>query len=109
LGLAVLQRLNRSPCSIHDRQVRARNGPSVSKYEPPSITVFTLTDVQDLSPRDIAVALGLIPETVRRLINRGFDRLTNAAKKEGLHFETRKLQTLIPLSDTDEEKENDDE
>ena len=42
MGLAVLQRLNRSPCSIHDRQVRARNGPSVSKYEPPSITVFTL-------------------------------------------------------------------
>jgi len=45
LGLAVLQRLNRSPCSIHDRQVRARNGPSVSKYEPPSITVFTLITV----------------------------------------------------------------
>ena len=43
MELAVLQGLNRRPGSIHDRKVRASNDPSVSKYEPPSITVFTLT------------------------------------------------------------------
>ena len=41
-NLTVMPGLNRRPCSIHDRQARASDDPSVSKYEPPSNTVFTL-------------------------------------------------------------------
>ena len=50
MRFVVLQGLSRRSCIIHDGQIKIEIGPSVSKYEPPSITVFTLNQALDLNP-----------------------------------------------------------
>lgn len=41
-------------------------------------------DLMDLSPEEISEIVGLTPDTVRRLISRGFERLEREAKQDGL-------------------------
>ena len=48
-------------------------------------------DVMDLTSTDIGEALDLNPATVRKLIQRGFERMAKAARDRGYHLDTDQL------------------
>ncbi len=67
-------------------------------------------DVSDISPSDIAAALGLSSAVVRQSLHRGFQRLERLAREEGLQLALDAvLDEDAPLLDNQEVDDDDDE